>query len=132
MTDQVRVRFVIADTIDPSLLEAAIDEVSICAVSPRVEAPPARVTRIVQILPNPFRSSATIAYDLLEPAQARVAVFDVQGRRVATLADEPQEVGRHEVVWDGRDARGSDAPAGVYWVRLDAGRTNASRLLRVR
>ena len=128
----MRLRFVVADVGGASLLEAAIDDVVIHAVSPRVEAAPAPVTRIVQVLPNPFRSRVAIAYDMLAPSRARLEVFDAQGRRVARLVDEPQGIGRREVVWDGRDARGRELPAGSYWVRLDAGRLSSVRLVRIR
>jgi hypothetical protein len=131
-TDRMRLRFVVEDAGEPSLLEAAIDDVVLRAVSPRMEAAPAPVTRIVQILPNPFLSRVAIVYDVLSPAHVRLEVFDAGGRRVARLIDAPQEIGRREVVWDGKDGRGRDLPAGVYWARLDAGRESSVRLVRIR
>jgi hypothetical protein len=51
----------------------------------------------------------------------------VLGRRVAVLVDGALEAGAHEAVWDGRDAAGRPAAAGVYLYRLDAGPFTASR-----
>jgi hypothetical protein len=131
-TDRMRLRFVVSDVGNPSLLEAAVDDVVVRAVSPRIEAAPAPVTRIVQVLPSPFRTNVSIVYDLLTPARVRLGIFDVCGRRVVELTDETQGVGRREVVWDGRDSRGLQVPAGAYWARLDAGRESAIRVVRIR
>ena len=51
---------------------------------------------------------------------AVVEVFDVRGRSVLRLLDAALTAGRHEVVWDGRDARGQAAASGVYFYRLKA------------
>jgi hypothetical protein len=45
--------------------------------------------------------------------RAKLRVFDVRGRVVATLADGSFEAGRHELVWDGPKA------AGVYFFRFE-------------
>ena len=47
----------------------------------------------------------------------RVALFDLQGREVAVLANGPQTVGHHRVAWNG-EVDHAVAPAGVYFVRL--------------
>jgi hypothetical protein len=72
--------------------------------------------------PNPFNPSTIIAYDLPEPATVDLVVFDVTGRVVRTLvAGERVPAGRHEAVWNGRDAAGRSVAAGVYLCRLAAG-----------
>jgi hypothetical protein len=83
--------------------------------------------------PNPARTLAHIAFDL--PAQAAVSlqVFDVSGRVVRTLAHSSMPAGAHVVAWDGRDANGRRAPAGVYLYRLRAaGFESTGRLTLVR
>ena len=52
---------------------------------------------------------------------------------VADLASGDRTSGLHEVRWDGRQAGGGPAPAGVYWVELTGpGGTDAARLVRTR
>jgi hypothetical protein len=68
--------------------------------------------------PNPFVEALTIAYRLREPGTVRVRILDAQGRRVRILEEGRAAAGRHTVVWDGRDARGRRAAAGVYWVEV--------------
>jgi hypothetical protein len=70
--------------------------------------------------PNPFRSRTQVAFLLDEPADAEVSVFDVAGRRLATLAEGAFGEGEHRVDWDGSGPDGSRVPSGVYFVRLEA------------
>ena len=70
--------------------------------------------------PNPFTERTTVAVSLPAAGHMRAEVFDLQGRRVAVLADEERSAGRHELTW-----RGDGVPAGAYWVRITtpSGRT---------
>jgi hypothetical protein len=71
--------------------------------------------------PNPAAGAVTLAFALPEPGPARLAVYDVTGRRVAVVADGAHAAGRHLVVWDGRAGAGAALPSGVYVVRLEVG-----------
>ena len=71
--------------------------------------------------PNPFNSSTTIRYRIEEPGRVRLDVFDVQGKKVKTLADGYTGLGVYQVEWDGADARGKPVATGVYIVRLQKG-----------
>jgi hypothetical protein len=83
--------------------------------------------------PNPFGSTTELAYSLPAAGRARIAVHDVAGRTVAVLAEGGQSAGRHTIRWDGRTARGTVAPAGVYFVRLEfGGRVQMQKLVRAR
>jgi len=74
-----------------------------------------------------------IIYALPRPEQVTVALFDVGGRRVATLVDARRPAGEHQIVWEGRTASGRRAPSGVYFVRLATpGFATSSRLVLVR
>ncbi len=71
-------------------------------------------------IPNPATSGVRFEIELPRAAEARLALYDAAGRRVATLAARPFDAGRHAVAWDGRDARGNPAGAGVYFAVLEA------------
>jgi hypothetical protein len=77
--------------------------------------------------PNPFSRATTIRFDLPRTSPVKVEVFDVQGRRIATLASGVREAGRHTLSWDGRTDRGGRAEAGVYLCRMTAGTFVAER-----
>jgi hypothetical protein len=64
--------------------------------------------------PNPFNPRTVIAYVVPQPGHVTIEVCDVLGRRVCVLVDEPRDIGKYAVVWDGRDARGRPVASGVY------------------
>jgi len=74
-------------------------------------------TRLYPPAPNPLRGATTIRFDLASRADARLDVFDLSGRRVATLASGSLEAGAYTFRWDGREA-GAAVGAGLYFVRL--------------
>ena len=78
---------------------------------------PAR-TALKGAYPNPFNPTTTIAFTLARDADVRLAVYDVQGRRVRTLVAGRQAAGAHRVRWDGRTDDGVRAASGVYFARL--------------
>lgn len=82
--------------------------------------------------PNPSSSAFTFQFAQARPGRVRVIVLDAQGRRLATPLDGPVGAGTFESRWTGRDASGSLAPAGVYFIRLElAGRSQTRRVTLV-
>lgn len=82
---------------------------------------------VTSSFPNPFASATTIRYQTDTAADVELAVYDVLGRRVATLARGLRPAGAHEATWDGRDQDGRVLASGVYLVRLTAGDRAATR-----
>jgi hypothetical protein len=72
--------------------------------------------------PNPFHGATAIDFALDKAAPVRLSAFDVTGRLVAVLVDEPRPAGRHAIPWGAEDL----AP-GVYFLRLEAGSTQIVR-----
>lgn len=72
--------------------------------------------------PNPVSSEAVVPFHTDSDGDVALEVFDVQGRRVATLVAERLPAGAHVRTW----APGA-LPAGVYLLRLTAGGTSATR-----
>ncbi len=70
--------------------------------------------------PNPFNPTTTLSFALPTGRHATLEIYDVSGRRVATLVDADFPAGRHKVVWQA----GAEA-SGVYFARLRAGRDQA-------
>lgn len=66
-----------------------------------------------QNYPNPFNPVTQIAYELSEPADISINVYNVTGQRVATLYNGLQQSGRHQVAFDG-----SSLSSGVYIYQL--------------
>ena len=55
-----------------------------------------------------------------ERARVTIAIYDVRGRRVRLLLDDPEAPGAAGAAWDGADDAGRPAPPGLYVVGLDA------------
>ncbi|MCK4518278.1 hypothetical protein KAT92_05880 [Candidatus Babeliales bacterium] len=56
-----------------------------------------------------------------------VAVYNARGQLIRQLVDWPLERGRHELRWDGADARGQAVALGVYFCRASLGERTAVR-----
>jgi hypothetical protein len=69
------------------------------------------------VAPNPFSSATNISLSLNRPANVELVVFDVVGRRVATVVNARAEQSL-DARWDGRDASGRPASSGMYFMRL--------------
>ncbi len=82
-----------------------------------------------QNVPNPFSSSTEIRFAVPKRVPCTVRVYNVFGRRVATLAKGTYGPGEYTIQWDGTDDRGRRLRAGVYFCRAEAGRFYRSRKL---
>jgi hypothetical protein len=69
-------------------------------------------------VPNPFSHSVKIQYGIPVAGVVKVEIYDVAGRRLATLLDKEQTPGIHSVIWDGRNANGERVAPGVYFSRV--------------
>jgi hypothetical protein len=105
-----------------------------------VNTPPAAVewftragdVNLAGVIPNPFTDGCDITFSLAAEGPARLAVFDVSGRRVRELVGGTLAAGPHRERWDGRDGDGRDLGSGVYLVRLDAaGGSRERKLVRL-
>ena len=79
-----------------------------------------------QNYPNPFNPTTTISYTLKESEQVRLAVFDLSGKEIATLVDELQDPGEHEVTFN---AQGLASGVYCYQLRTEAGMLTKKMIL---
>jgi len=68
--------------------------------------------------PNPFNPSTSIGFDLPQATKVRLDVYDLLGKRVATVVDGFMSAGRHEATFDA-----ANLPSGTYLYRLTVGNT---------
>jgi hypothetical protein len=68
--------------------------------------------------PNPAREQAVVSFGLPRPSAVALAIHDVSGRTVRTLAGGPFAAGRHTAVWNLRDDEGRHVARGMYFLRL--------------
>lgn len=75
-----------------------------------------------QNYPNPFNPTTKIAFDLPEASDVELTVFDMLGRKVATLVNERMTAGQHNFNFDA-----SRLASGMYIYRIDAGSFTSTR-----
>jgi photosystem II stability/assembly factor-like uncharacterized protein len=71
-----------------------------------------------QNYPNPFNPSTLLSFDLPQPGEVRLDVYDMQGRQVKTVAAGAYAAGHHSVKWYGTNNTGVAVSSGVYFYRL--------------
>jgi len=77
-----------------------------------------------QNYPNPFNPSTVIRYALPQASPVRLEVYDMMGRKVATLVNGTKPAGYHEAVFDA-----AHLGSGAYMYRLTAGEYTQARTL---
>ncbi len=77
--------------------------------------------------PNPFSNSTTISFEVTDPGQVKVAVYDIGGRLIEVLTQKWHEPGYHEINFDA-----AALPGGVYIYRIITGQgVSSSRILKI-
>jgi len=68
------------------------------------------------VYPNPFNSRTTIHYEVPQPSQVSLSVYDLAGRLVERLVDDRVDAGRYTKTW-----QAGALPSGLYFIRFEAG-----------
>ncbi|MBZ0269921.1 T9SS type A sorting domain-containing protein, partial [bacterium] len=77
--------------------------------------------------PTPFRSDTSFRFSMPVRAPVSITVYDILGRKVRSLVNEPREAGSYTESWDGRADSGAPASSGIYFVKMTAGEFTATR-----
>lgn len=79
---------------------------------------------LAQNFPNPFNPSTTIEFGIPEPSEVLLEVYNVAGKTIAVLVNEPRNAGSYQVHFDA-----SSLSSGIYIYRLKAGTFTKTRKL---
>jgi hypothetical protein len=72
----------------------------------------------VGVHPNPFNPMTTVSFDLPKSGKAEIRLYSVRGELVSILGGEHFAAGSHQVIWQGKDQSGRNAPSGSYFAKL--------------
>ncbi len=86
-----------------------------------------------QNYPNPFNPETRIAFDIPAnwTAPMTLRIYNMQGQLVQTLVDGVMTPGRHEVLWNGRDANGQPVATGMYFYQILSGNVKAVKKMQM-
>ena len=82
--------------------------------------------------PNPFNPETWIPFDLAQRSAVTIAIYNSAGQTVKRMELGELPAGSYRAkgkaaYWDGRDAHGTPAASGVYFVRIEAGSFSETR-----
>lgn len=113
---------------NPKSLNARFTEQRYDPVSrERSGVPPAGLDLLA--FPNPFRESVTLSLKVPDKGKTTVAIYNIRGQKVRTLASGDLPAGKHQLAWDGRDGHGRAVASGVYLLRAEQGGASVARKL---
>jgi len=75
-------------------------------------------TALNQNYPNPFNATTNISFEIANSCNVELAVYDLLGRKVATLVSANLPAGSHTTSWNGNDSNGNVAVSGLYFYTL--------------
>lgn len=88
---------------------------------------------LFQSRPSPFVAysdpETTIPFVLQEPDRVEIALYDILGRRIRTLASAQFNEGEGAVIWDGRDGNGIAVASGNYLCRMTTSKGESSQVI---
>lgn len=84
------------------------------------------VTFALKASPNPASNRSMISFNLPKAVIAELAIFNIAGQKVATLAKGPMTAGVHNVLW-----QTNQVSNGVYFYQLQAGNRLVSQKIVV-
>jgi len=78
-------------------------------------------------VPNPFKHTTEISFHVNEsstdnPLKLKLAVYNILGEKVKTLAEQKFAPGDHKYIWDGTDEQGNRVHGTVYFIKLTSGK----------
>jgi hypothetical protein len=89
--------------------------------------------RLDPVYPNPFGARTYLNFALPGGGPAKLTIFNVSGREVATIVDQTLPSGWRSVAWDGRDASGRPVASGTYFAKLEsAGQVQVRKVIVTR
>ena len=93
-------------------------------------------TALLRNYPNPFNPETWIPYQLAEPAEVTLTIYDMNGSVVRRLAVGHRAAGMYRsrsraVYWDGRNQLGEAVANGVYFYTLTVGEFSATRRMLI-
>ena len=77
--------------------------------------------------PNPFNPTTTFKYQLPEDVDLLITIYNLLGKNIKILINEPKQAGYYSSTWDGTDQYSLRVSSGIYFIHMRAGSFNKVR-----
>lgn len=71
-----------------------------------------------QNYPNPFNPQTNISFQVNHPSKVKIDIYNIKGQKVKSLINDNLQAGKHSLVWNGKDERGSEVASGIYFTKI--------------
>ena len=82
---------------------------------------------LLQNYPNPFNSETKIGFQINTKSQVKLEIYNLLGKKITTLCDEPKSPGYHEINW-----KAEKVSSGIYFYRIEAIDISGNRFFDVK
>lgn len=90
----------------------------------------AQITMLSQNYPNPFNPTTTISYNVAKRGKVELNIYNVKGQLVKTLVNSEQNVGLHDISWNGRNNLGKQVSSGIYLYKIEnCGKSEVKKMI---
>ncbi len=76
--------------------------------------------KLDQNYPNPFNPTTTISFNINKASNVKLTVYNTMGKEVRSLVNTNKNVGKYNVVWNGKNNSGVNVPTGIYFYKLQS------------
>lgn len=74
--------------------------------------------------PNPFNPETTISFNLPVDQRAKLTIYNLKGQKVRQFSN---IINQNSIVWKGKDQSGNSVSSGIYFYKLEAGKTTLQK-----
>lgn len=74
-----------------------------------------------QNYPNPFNGTTKLTFQVKDPGNYKLKIYDILGKEIATVVDTELQEGIYKFIWNGKNERGDTMASGIYLYRLSNG-----------
>jgi hypothetical protein len=73
---------------------------------------------LMENYPNPFNPVTYIRYQVAQPGDVQLIIYNVLGQEVGKLVDGYHNAGFYEIQWNGKTGSGTEAASGIYFYQF--------------
>ncbi|MBC8234553.1 T9SS type A sorting domain-containing protein [bacterium] len=125
---------IVSDTLSYTVTSESIRQAFMPLTLKNIEIP--RQSLLLPNYPNPFNPETWLPYQIKQPAEVFIRIYNAKGQLVRTLDLGPRAAGFYlgntrAAYWDGHNDSGEKVASGIYFYQLQAGAFSATRRMLV-